>query len=369
MKMKRYSVEFFEKKYRTLFNKLLIKKGFVEAVKETRQKLGLPERGFPNEAELATFLISKMTRFEQGTLTYFAFYELYAATHGVSLLDESKKDEVFSAYITEYGKDNVKKGAVDPVRTVHYLGGWLQNHHEMLTDKILFRGNAYLKKLSPETLKLIRKFWGLDLLDEHIMGLFVDRYLFLGDYGVDRYIKSKIACSNCRYIGIQHFSPVRTDMEAQEKGPYSKGYILNKEAVKRLSLHFNSVFLIIKPYAAKEEVLKYVEDNWQDLKEHIEEKNTFYRQFDVNPSRIKESNFERNQLIYELYKLPKKELLKMYKGQENLALPGMYKESIISHILRDNHNIEMFPDAVKKAAMRFAKSISVRNKPKDIRDI
>ena len=74
-------------------------------------------------------------------------------------------------------------------------------------------------------------------------------------------------------------------------------------------------------------------------------------------------------MIYELSKLSKKDLLKQYKGEENLSLAGIYKETIISKILKKDYGIEMTADAIKKSVTRFAKSISVKNKPKDIRDI
>jgi hypothetical protein len=201
------------------------------------------------------------------------------------------------------------------------------------------------------------------------MGHFVEKYLFLGDYGINKYIQQKVMCTNCRYIGVNHFSPTRNNMTGQDEGPYGKNYIFNKETVRLLSLHFNSVFLIIKPYATKEEVLQYIEDNWNNLKEHIIEKNTFYKQFDVHPSKIKESGFERNNLIYELYKVPKKELVKMYKGERDLSGAGIYKEMVISAILNEEHGIEMTPDAIKKTATRFAKSIKTERPPKDIEDI
>jgi len=239
----------------------------------------------------------------------------------------------------------------------------------MLTKNALFQKNKFLSKLFPKTIKLIRKFWGLDLLDEHIMGHLVEKYLFLGDYGINKYIQQKVACTNCRYIGVNHFSPTRNSMAGQDEGAYGKNYIFNKQTVRLLSLHFNSVFLIIKPYATKEEVLQYVEDNWNDLKEHIIEKNTFYKQFDVHPSKIKESDFERNNLVYELYKLSKKELIKMYKGERDFSGTGIYKETVISAILKEGHGLDMSLDAIKRSATRFAKSTRIKEQPKDIRDI
>ena len=134
-------------------------------------------------------------------------------------------------------------------------------------------------------------------------------------------------------------------------------------------IDFNSVFLIIKPYATKEEVLNYVEDNWDSLKKHVIEKNTFYKQYGVHPSKIKESDFERNRLIYELNKLSKKDLLKRYKGERDLSLKNIYKETIIAAILKEEYNASISPEAVKKAAARFDKTSRIKMLPKDIRDI
>jgi len=191
----------------------------------------------------------------------------------------------------------------------------------------------------------------------------------LGQRGIDLYIKSKISCHNCKYLGVEHFSAHRHDMEGKDEGPYSKNYVFNEQAVKRLSYHFNSVFIIVKPYATKEMVHQYVEENWDDLKEHIVEKNTFYKQFDVNPTVIKESDDERNRLVYELNKLSKKDLLKRYKGAEDFSHRGIYKEAIVAAILKEEYEVDMTSDAVKKAASRYAQTIKVQNVPKDIRDI
>ena len=365
--MKKYSSDYFEKKFKILFNKLLTKEGFLNAIKETRKEFGLPEGGFGNESGLASYLIGKMGKREQRLLTFFSFANAYASKNSLAIDDEGSKEKMLQAFNEEYG--DKKSGNIAMVPMMFELERDILDHHQMLTQNLLFRKNKFLSKLYPGTIKLIRKFWGLDLLDEHITAHFVERYLFLGEYGINQYIRIKMACPSCRYIGVDHFSPMRTNMEGQDKGPYGKGYIFNKETVRRLSLHFNSVFLVIKPYATKEAVLRYVEDNWGWLKEHIIEKNTFYKQFDVHPGKIKESDFERNRLVYELYKLPKKELVKMYKGERDFSAAGIYKEMIISAFLKEEHGVDMSLDAVKKAATRFAKSARVKKEPKDIRDI
>ena len=86
-------------------------------------------------------------------------------------------------------------------------------------------------------------------------------------------------------------------------------------------------------------------------------------------SKIKESDFEQNRLVYELFKLPKKELATAYDGEKDFSVGVIYKESIVSAILKEKYGIEMSAEAVKKTASRFSKSTQVKNKPKDIRDI
>lgn len=322
----------------------------------------MPEDGFGDEIDLAAFLIGKMSGDEQQALSFFVFAEEYCTRNKLNMRDEKNKDKIFNAFIKANRKE---KG----VKMMMGLAKEISNHNQMLTKSPLFQKNKYLSKLFPKTLELIRKFWGFDLLDEHIMGHFVEKYFFLGDYGIEQYIKHKVACPSCRYIGIEHFSPDRHNMVNGEKGIDSKNYIFNKSTVQMLSLHFNSVFLIIQPYATKEEAHQYIEDNWDNLKEHVIEKNTFYKQLDVHPSKIKESDFELNQLVYELSKLSKKELLKRYAGEEKFSKPGVYKEAVISAILHEQYEVDMSPDAVKKAAARFAMSTNPQKQLKDIGDI
>jgi len=362
--MKKFSADYFEKKYRILFNKLFIKKGFLDDIKESRKKLGLPENGFNNEADLACFVISKMNAEERRSIAFGVFIEDYARKNNLTL-EEENKERIINAYVGVIKK----QGDSMMAKAIFWLSKNIEDHTQMITKNSNLRKNKFLSKLYPETIKLIRKFWALDLLDEHIMGHFVEKYLFFGDYGINQYINNKIACPNCRYIGVNHFSPTRASMAGQDEGAYGKNYIFNKQTVKLLSLHFNSVFLIIKPYATKEEVLQYVEDNWNNLKEHMTEKNSFYKQFDVHPNKIKESDFERNQLVYELYKLSKKELLKIYKGGKDFSVSGIYKEMIVSAILNEQYKIDISPDAIKKSATRFAKDTNTKKKMKDIGDI
>lgn len=362
--MKKYSTDYFEKKYKILFDKLLQKEGFADDVKATRKELGLPTNGFANGPELADFFISKMNKAEKKKLTMWAFLSAYEYEQK-RRLTEDDRDAFTKAFMKKHKKDD----GIGMLPMMIELGQAIDTHHSTFTKYPLFEGNKYLSSLYKTTFKLMQKYWGVDLLDDHIIFHYIEKYLFMGQAGVNEYIRSKVSCHNCKYLGVDHFSPNRNNMDGQDKGPYSKDYRFNKQTVDMLSQHFNSVFLIVKPYATKELVLQYIEDNWDDLKEHIIEKNTFYKQFDVHPSIIKESDDEKNRLIYELNKLSKKDLLKRYKGEKDFSHKGIYKEAIVSAILEEEHNIKMSSDAVKKSASRFAKSIQVQRIPKDIRDI
>jgi len=361
--MKKYTDNYFEKKYKILFDKLTKKEGFDDEIKKTRAELGIPEKGFANTPELAHFLAKKLTKSEQRTLTFFAFATAYEYEKRMPITEENR-EEVLNAFVKKGHKDGI---GLLPI--MFELGKTIETHHSLFTKNSMFEKNKHLSKLFQAVIELMKKFWGVDLLDDHVIIHYIEKYLFMGQAGVNQYIRSKVSCHHCRYLGIDHFSPDRHHMQGQDKGPYSKDYIFNKDAVKMLSAHFNSVFLIIKPYATKELVLNYIEDNWEDLKEHIIEKNTFYKQFDVHPSIIRESDEERNRLVYELNKLSKKELLKRYVGQKDFTQRGVYKEKIISAILDEEYGIQLSSDAVKKTAARYAKSVKVQTLPKDIRDI
>jgi hypothetical protein len=362
--VKKYSTDYFEKKYKILFDKLLKKEGFIDDVKTIRKEIGLPSNGFVNVPELADFFISKMNKSDKKKLTMWAFLSAYEYEQKRRLTDDDK-DAFTKAFMKKHKRDD----GIGMLPMMIELGQAIEAHHNTFTKYPLFEGNKYLSTLYKTTFKLMQKYWGVDLLDDHIIFHYIEKYLFMGQAGVNEYIKSKVSCHNCKYLGVDHFSPDRFNMEGQDKGPYSKEYIFNKQTVQMLSQQFNSVFLIIKPYATKELVLQYVEDNWDDLKDHIIEKNTFYKQFGVHPSIIKESDDEKNRLVYELNKLSKKELLKRYKGKQDFTNTGVYKETIVSAILEEEYDIKMSADAVKKSASRFAKSIQVQKLPKDIGDI
>ena len=89
--MKKFSAEYFEKKYRILFNKLFVKRGFSDTVKELRKKLEIPDNGFTNETDLACFVISKMNAEEQRSIAFLAFIEDYARKNNLTLENENKE--------------------------------------------------------------------------------------------------------------------------------------------------------------------------------------------------------------------------------------------------------------------------------------
>lgn len=364
--MKKYSAEFFRKKFRILFDKLLIKDGLIDEVKKTRKKLGIPvENGFINSLELASFLFKKLTKSEKDKVLIWGFIEQYETENKVQVSEKDREE--FLDYLV---KNSKRKD--DSIVSTTLIQGIVESHHNPFTNNAPLQTTKFFSKLSPVVSDIFNKYWGFDLLDEQVAIHFVEKYLFLGENGVNEYIQNRINCPACRYIGIDHFSPDSDDMEQGDKGirgTIGKDYVFNKQTVRRLSAHFNSVFLLLKPYTTKEQVLNYIEDNWHWLKEHMIEKNTFYEQLGVHPSKIKEADFDKNKLVYSMYKLSKKDLVKEYKEQGLDYPPPTYKETIISAILEEKYKIQMSPDAVKKSATRFAKSAGVKKEPKDIRDI
>lgn len=367
--MKKYSSEYFEKKFKILFNKLLVKEGFIDEVKKTRKELGIPiENGFANSLDLAEFLIKKLAKKESDEVILIAHIEKYEYEKKMSFMDISEKDK--DIFFENFLKEIKKDGGI--ILAIFYIKTIIDDHTLTFTNNFFlrkFKKNNFFPKLSPTVFAIANKYWSLDLLDEHIAIHFFEKYLFLGESGVNEYIKSRLKCPNCQHIGIHYFSPDRYNMQGQSKGAFSKGYIFNRKTVENLSEHFNSIFLIIKPYATKEQAVQYIKDNWDVMKRLMDNKNTFYKQEDVHPSKIKESNLEKNQLVYSLYKLSKVELALLYREFEKELPVPFYKESIISKILGNNHGIKMSPDAIKKSATRFAKLIKIQKKPKDIRDI
>lgn len=370
--MKKYTSEYFEKKYRILFDKLIQKDDFEIEIINERKKLGIPENGFLNHKELAKYIydnLEKEERFQIAFMTF--FFDEYLKKNNMTISNSDEDKEKFDNGFLEFMKITKKGKNIDSLAIIQNILEMSENHEKLffvLLDNSFMR-NKKMGKISKVISHLIQKYFGIELLDPYISSQFIEKYFLMGRNGVDFFIRKKVLCKNCRYIGVEYFSPIRADMEGQEEGPYSNNYIFNENTIRRLSIHFNSVFLIIKPYATKELVIQYIEDNWESLKDHMIEKNTFYKQFDVHPSIIKESDNEKNRLVYELNKLSKRDLLKKYKGSKDFTFTGIYKESIISAILEEEHNIKMSPDAIKKTATRFSKKIKTQIIPKDIGDI
>jgi hypothetical protein len=307
--------------------------------------------------------MKRLSKKERREITIRAFVEKYEEIHKKRMGEEDKEP-----FFKEFSK---KINGEESSLVIMVCFQWrLEDHNDFFTkDPVISHGKEN-SKLFSKCWAIFNKFFALDLLDQHIAMQFIEKYLFLGVGGVNEYIKSKVACPHCRNIGVSHFSPEKGNMVAgKDRYPFSGNYIFNERAVKLLSSYFDSVFILIRPYAVKEQVIQYIEDNWNDLKGHMTEKNTFYKQLGVHPTKIKESDIEKNQFVYDLYKLSKKELLKTYKGKQDLSGKDIYKEKIVSVILQEEYSIEMSPDAVKKTATRFAKSTKVKKEPKDIRDI
>jgi len=223
--MKKYSDDYFEKKYKILFDKLLQKEGFDADIKAIRNELGLPTNGCANGPELAFFFINKLTKDQRHSLTFIAFIRAYENEHKIRVSNENK-NEVIKAFM----KEN-KKGT-DMIPMMVELGEAIETHHSLFTKYPFFENNKYLSKLNKPVFKLMKKYWGVDLLDDHIIIHYIEKYLFMGQAGVNEYIRSKISCHNCRYLGVDHFSPDRNNMDGQDKGLYSKDYLFNKHTVE-----------------------------------------------------------------------------------------------------------------------------------------
>ena len=101
--MKRYSSEYFEKKFKILFDKLLIKEGFIDEIKKTRKELGIPvEKGFSDALHLTEYLAKKLTEDEKHHLVFFQFIERYEAENKVRITGEEQKehrDKIVNAFL------------------------------------------------------------------------------------------------------------------------------------------------------------------------------------------------------------------------------------------------------------------------------
>lgn len=373
--MKKYSADYFESKFNTLKEKLLIKEGFVEEIRTARKELEVPvQDGFASSFDFAKYITDQLS-FDEMLEAASMFYTNKWEVQKKRRMEKKDQEEVFEALGKEIF-DNLDKptlkneGLELQVFAIGFFDDFLKDHHGMFfLDGFIKESFKNVSKFIKKEFEIFNKFFRPDLYDEHIILSYVERYLFLGENGINDYIKKRVVCPACKNIGVAHFSPTRDQMEGKDEGIGSNKYIFNQTFVKQLSMHFNSVFLIIKPYAEKDQVKQYIEDNWEHMKEHMHTKNTYYKQFGVGSSRIKTSDFEKNELVYKLNKLSKAKLLKLYTGAKDFSLPSIYKEIIVAAILEEQHNISMTADAVKKAAARYAEAIKVIDEPRAIGDI
>src|SRR4030042_3227250 len=101
--MKKYSAEYFKKKFEILFNKLIIKEGFVNEIKETRKELGIPiENGFLNSLKLAEFLLNKLTKQEKEKAIFFSFINQFEIENHAQVSEKDK--EKFFKYLAKNKK-------------------------------------------------------------------------------------------------------------------------------------------------------------------------------------------------------------------------------------------------------------------------
>ncbi len=360
--MKKFSQVYFDKKFKALFNKLIVKSIFIEEIQKVRQKLKIPTEGFRHLDQLAEYLVNRLSKNEQEQINFIAFMKKYEVINK-KFIQKTDKEKVFKEFIKDYKKKNVTPNIKELFKDI------IEDHLNLFTKTDIIRIGKKNSKIFAECKRIFNAVYSLEMLDSYIIMHFIEKYLFLGNTGIEMYTKKRTSCSSCRYIGLDHFSPDRNNMQGHKYGPFDSKYIFNKNTIKMLSKHFNSTFIIIKPYATKEEVINYIDENWSHIKEHIIEKNPVYKQFDVHLGKIKDSNVDKNRLVYSLYRLSKKELSKIYTEENISANVPTYKESIISAILKIKYDIEMSAQAVKKCATRFAKSTEINREPKDIRDI
>jgi hypothetical protein len=361
--VKKYSKDYFEKRFHLLYEKLVNKENFVETVIKARKLLNIPEKGFESSFELVEYLISRIPKDEIESHMFYSFCMEYEDKTGLKL-KENQFDEFSENFYQKY------KGKYNDTQSIalRYQED-IENHQILFTHSLSILLNDKNIVLKEKVKEIFDFFMEVELLDAHIISHFIEKYLFLGDKGVCNYINKRILCSSCRYYSISHFSPKRYDMQNQEDGPFSGKYFFNKETSRMLSNFFDSYFLFIKPYAQKGEVLSYIEDNWDTIKKDLNEKNSFYKQFEFKPSRLRKSDYKKNRLIYELNKKSKKELLDICIDKQSFPAQGVYKEEIISQILKEKYGWEMSNDAIKKTATRFRKSIKTKKTAKNIRDI
>jgi hypothetical protein len=360
--MKKYSKGYFEKKFHLLYEKLLNKENFIDTIKKARKSLNIPEEGFKSELDLVSYFIDRIPSKELDDHIFCFFCLEYAEKTGLELQDENKKE-----FFDNFYKKRKETSGVQTIAIPYFKA--VEDHLRLFTGSEIVRFNKKNEILGKNVDKIFDAFMEVELLDAQIISHYIEKYLFLGEKGVEDYIHKRTSCPNCKYYSVLHFSPDRNDMINKEDGPFSGKYLFNKKISKFLSRFFDSYFIFIKPYATKGEVLNYIEDNWDTIKQNLLDKNTFYKQYDFSPSRLRNSNLQRNRLVYELYKKSKKELLEICMNKEIFPATGVYKEDVISQILKEKYDLNMSSDAVKKTATRFAKSIKTRKTAKDIGDI
>lgn len=88
--MKRYSTDYFEKKYRILLDKLLQKQGFEEHIRAVRKELGMPEEGFKSAPDFGYFVLQKLSDDEVNSLIFFAFIDAYTHEKKISVSEENR---------------------------------------------------------------------------------------------------------------------------------------------------------------------------------------------------------------------------------------------------------------------------------------
>jgi len=101
--MKKYSADYFEKKFHILFDKLIVKEGFIDAVKKTRIELEIPEGGFNNQLELAEYLMNRLSEKEKEHITMLAFIEQYEAVNK-KRIEESDREQFTKDFLKKFGK-------------------------------------------------------------------------------------------------------------------------------------------------------------------------------------------------------------------------------------------------------------------------
>ncbi len=169
--MKKYSADYFEKKYKILFDKLIIKEGFVDDIKKTRRELGIPvENGFADISHLAEFIMKKLTKSEQRYLAFSAFADRYNHKKGEDAIAEGHKDELLDAFMEE------TNGMLIPLDVMVSLCTMIDDHSNLFTARRVLSENKKLSKFYPAVHTLFQKFFNVDVLDIQIAIYFIETY-------------------------------------------------------------------------------------------------------------------------------------------------------------------------------------------------